>query len=144
MSRHVLTLSRRNRDLAMRGVRSAPDGWVLELREPKRSDPQNNALHGLITQIVKQRPHHFNVKMDVDAYKRVFMQALGGELKMMPTLDGDGYFPMGRSTSALVKGEFADLITLILEWCAREGLTIEHFDGAPDGIDPSSPHREVA
>lgn len=130
MSRHILTLTKHNRQRAAQGVYAAPDGYVLELREPKRSDEQNDALHGLIDQIMKQRPVHFGARMDKDKYKRVFMQALGTELTMLPTLDGDGFFPMGASTSKLTKGEFSQLIELILAWCAREGLTIEHFEDA--------------
>lgn len=41
MSRHVLILNRDNRAKAILGVDRAPDGYVLELREPKRTDEQN-------------------------------------------------------------------------------------------------------
>jgi len=47
---------------------------------------------------------------------------------MLPTLEGDGFFPMGLSTSALTVGEFRDLIEFILAWCAREEIAVEHFD----------------
>ena len=131
MSRHLITLdSPRSRALARQGVDRAPAGWTLELREPKRSDDQNRALWGLLNQIQKQRPTHQGMKMTTDAWKAVFMQALGMEMVFLPTLDGDGVFPMGHRTSHLTKGEFAGLLTLMLAWCAREGLTVEHFDDA--------------
>lgn len=141
--RHTLRLSKHNRDKAHIGVARAPDGWVLELREPKRTDDQNDALHSLIDQILKQRPHHCGMRMSKEAYKAIFMHALGKEVTMLPTLEGDGFFPMGLSTSRLTKGEFTQLIESILAWTAREGLTIRHFDDADSsGVVPAASGRE--
>jgi hypothetical protein len=131
VSRHLITLTRHNRHLARQGVDRAPDGYVIELREAKRSDPQNAALWGALNQIQKQRPTHNGVKMTPELWKVVFMDALGSEMAMMPKLDGDGYFPTGHSSSRLTKAEFANLLTVILAWAAREGLTINHFEGEP-------------
>lgn len=128
MSRHMLTLSRSNRNLAKAGIDRAPDGWIIELRDAKRSDEQNAALWGLLGQVQKQRPRHNGVRMSTDLWKATFMQALGHEMLMLPTLDGDGFFPMGHRSSVLTKSEFSNLLEFILAWCAREGLTIEHFD----------------
>ena len=128
MSRHILTLTARNRAMAHRGVDKAPDGYVMELREARRTDEQNSALWGLLNQIQKQRPKHNGVRMTPDLWKLVFMDALGSEMALLPKLEGDGFFPVGHSSSKLTKGEFADLLTIILAWCAREGLTVEHFD----------------
>lgn len=127
--RHLLTLTKSNRAKAHQGVDRAPVGWVLELREPKRTDEQNAALWGLLHQIQRQRPTHLGVKMTAELWKAVFMDALGSEMRMMPKLDGEGFFPLGHSTSKLTKGEFANLLTLILAWTAQECLVIEHFDG---------------
>ena len=128
MSRHILTLTRHNRQKAVQGVLAADDGWTLELREPKRTDPQNRALWGALNQIQKQRPTHLGVQMTAETWKAVFMQALGAEMVFVPTLDGSGMFPMGHRSSQLTKAEFAGLLDLILSWAAREGVTIEHFD----------------
>jgi hypothetical protein len=144
MSRHVLTLTRTNRAKAMQGVAKAPDGYVLELREAKRSDPQNSALWGLLNQIQRQRPTHNGVRMTPDLWKLVFMDALGSEMALLPKLDGDGYFPIGHSSSRLTKGEFANLLELMLAWCTREGLTVEHFDDGRDREEPNKPSRRAA
>lgn len=133
--RHTLPLTRADRAKAIQGldIAIAKGGWLMELRALTRTDEQNRAIHGLIGQILKQRPHHCGLKMSMETYKAIFMHALGRELKMLPTLEGDGLFPMGLSTSKLTVGEFSDLIEFVLAWCAREGLTVEHFDGAEDG-----------
>lgn len=130
MSRHFITLRASTRAKAHEGVARAPDGWVLELHEPKRSMEQNAAMWGLLNQIQKQRPTHMGTKMTAETWKSVFMQALGAEMVFVPTLDGDGMFPMGHRSSQLTKGEFSGLIEIMLAWCAREGLTVEHFDDA--------------
>lgn len=135
--RRTLKLTLANRESAHRGVDvaiakgMAPDAkaWTLELRERTRSDEQNDALHGLIDQILKQRPFLNGIRMDKVRMKAVFMQALGHELQMLPTLAGDGFFPMGLSTSKLTVSQFTDLIEFILAWCAEQGLEIKHFDG---------------
>lgn len=148
--RHTLLLSRETLARAIQGVRAAAakGGWVLELRPVKRTDEQNDALHGLIDQILKQRPIHCGMRMSKEAYKAVFMHALGKEVTMLPTLDGDGFFPMGLSTSKLTVGEFTQLIDSILAWCAREGITVRHFDtlstAEAGGSGNANPRREAA
>lgn len=129
-SRPIILDRPANRETAAQWCRTAPHGTVIEFREAKRSDPQNSALWGLLAQIQRQRPTHNGVKMTPDLWKIVFMQAWGCEVTLMPTLNNDGFFPMGYRSSKLTKAEFADLLTFILAWCAQEGLTVEHFEDA--------------
>lgn len=132
MSRRPIILnSATRRQTAAVWCMNAASGTVIEFREPTRSDPQNAALWGLLDQIQKQRPTHNGVKMSKELWKSVFMQAWGSEITFVPTLDGDGMFPMGLRSSKLSIGECADLITFMLAWCAREGLTVEHFEDTP-------------
>ena len=76
--------------------------WSLRVREPKRTDDQNAALGwGLrLNQIQRQtaRPSG-NWREDGRPmlWKATFMDALGMEVTLLPKLDGDGYFPTGRS-----------------------------------------------
>ena len=128
MARHRIVLGKTNRAIAKQGVDRAPDGYVLELREPRRNDAQNAALWSLLSQVQKQRPIHHGIRMTTDTYKAVFLAALGAELAMLPNLEGDGFIPYGNRSSELTKGEFANLLTVILAWTAREGITVEHFD----------------
>lgn len=147
--RHTLKLVGSNRAKAYKGIEAAiakskagGEPWVLELRERTRTDAQNDAVHGLIDQIIPQRPTLMGVKMDKVRYKAVFMQALGHEMVMLPTLSGDGFFPMGLSTSKLTVGEFNALMESILAWCAEQGLTIKHFDGSQEsGVAQQAPPK---
>ena len=109
-------------------VNSLPLGTKVEIGDESRTARQNRAIHGLIGQIIKQHPQHNGVRLSMAAYKAVFMTGLGEETEWVPNLDGTGMVPVGLSTSQLPKRQFADLITFVLAWCAREGLTVDHFD----------------
>lgn len=145
MTRFVVILSTaRDRALAKQAIDRAPAGYAVDIKESKRSDEQNRALWGLLNQIVRQRPHHNGVKMDAELYKAVFMQALGVEMKLLPTLDGDGFFPVGHRSSALTVSQFRDLLELMLAWCARSGIEVKHFDDAKDGEAPNKASPKAA
>jgi len=129
VTRFVVVLnSPKDRAIAKQAIDRAPAGYAVDIKEARRSDEQNRALWGALNQIQRQRPKHNGVNMTPDLWKVVFMDALGHEMAMMPKLDGDGFFPIGHRSSRLTKGEFADLLTLMLAWAAREGIEIKHFD----------------
>ena len=142
MTRFVTILnSQRERDVARRAIERAPEGYAVEIKESSRSLEQNSALHGLITQIMRQRTHHNGLRMDLRKWKGMFMQALGEEIEFIPTLDGASVFPLGLSTRELPKERFSQLIELILAWSAREGLEIRHFG---DETPSTSENRAVS
>jgi hypothetical protein len=125
------TLARQSdRQDACKAIMAAPWNAQVSVDEPQRTKDQNSALHSLVTQVLKQRPHHNGVKMDLRLWKAVFMQAWGAQITMLPTLDGDGFFPLGLSTSKLNKTQASEVIEVILAWCADQGLNIRHFDGS--------------
>lgn len=128
----IILRTRQDRGRAVRWIENAPDGTVVEFKQKGRSKDQNAAMWSILTQITRQRPTHNGVKMSAVLWKAVFMQALGAELVMLPTLDGDGLFPFGHRSSKLTVSEMGDLITLMIAWAATEELTIEHFDNPPD------------
>lgn len=127
MSKAVLVLtSDEIRQKAQRWVKGVPDGTRLTFAGPKRSLPQNDRLWAMLTEIAQQRPVHQGAKMNAELWKSVFMQALGAEIVFMPTLEGDGMFPIGHRSSELSKEDFSQLIVLIEEWCARQGVVLSH------------------
>jgi hypothetical protein len=145
MERRSFTLKDRKtrHDVALL-VNGLPLGTRIEIKDRSRTDDQNRAIHGLVGQILKQRPEHRGIVMDLTSYKAVFMHALGRELTMLPSLDGKSMVPIGLSTSALTVSEFNDLMTFVLAWAAQEGLTIKHFDGDQGAGGVSSPARAAA
>lgn len=140
MSRNLLRLTPGRRDEAHAWVEKALRLWapgkpyLLEIREPKRTDEQNAALWGLLAQITKQRPVHNGRQMTSDLWKSVFMDALGHEVDYVGSLDGKRVFPLVHRSSHLTKTQFSDLLELMLAWSAEQGLTIEHFDAEPEQV----------
>ena len=104
--------TRQDRGRAVRWIENAPDGTVVEFKQKGRTSDQNAAMWSVLTQINRQRPVHNGVKMSAVLWKAVFMQALGAELVMLPTLEGNGLFPFGHRSSKLTVSEMGDLISL--------------------------------
>jgi hypothetical protein len=125
----IILRTRQDRGRAVRWIENAPDGTVVEFKQKGRSNDQNAAMWSVLTQINRQRPVHNGVKMSAVLWKAIFLQALGAELVMLPTLEGGGLFPFGHRSSKLTKDEMSNLIELMLAWAATEELVIEHFDG---------------
>lgn len=104
-------------------VSRAPDGTRLTFVGPKRSLPQNDRLHAALTAVASQATYH-GLKLSVEDWKLLFLDALNREVRMVPNLDGNGFVNLGRSTSALSKEDFSGLIDIVQEWAARNGIEL--------------------
>lgn len=107
---------------ALACVVEAPAGYVVEVREPKRSGDQNAALHALLTDIA-ERCEWAGRRWDVDTWKRLLVgawtRANREPVLMLPALDGSGVEVVFRRTSTLTKRECSDLLEFINAWCAE-------------------------
>ncbi len=131
MSRVAVVLnSRMARERVARWVMNAPLNTRVEMKEPKRSLPQNDRMWAMLTDVSRQVSHH-GVKLSPDDWKLVFLDALGRELRMVPNLDGTGFVNLGRSSSDLSKAEMTDLIELIFAYGAQHGVVF--LDGQGSG-----------
>lgn len=125
MARAVVVLAGdRERAQATAWVAKAPRNTRVTFAGPKRSIPQNDRLHAMLTQLAVQRPTHHGVKMDLDRWKLVFLQAWSADLEVLPSLDGTAWFPIGQRTRDLSVAEAGELITLIQSWAAQESLDL--------------------
>lgn len=116
MTRQLLILSNEGiRARAMSFVSKAPLGYRVEIREPKRTMEQNDALWAYLTDVAAQHEHQGR-KYDAETWKSIFMNALGTEMKFVPTLAGDSVFPLGMKSSKLSKREMSNLIDFIISW----------------------------
>jgi hypothetical protein len=140
----VILNSPKDRAVAKAAIDRAPEGYAVDIKEARRSDDQNRLLWKLLNQIARERPTHNGVKMDAELWKCVFMNALGVEMRMLPNLDGDGFFPLGHRSSQLTVSEFSALLEVMFAWCAREGLEIKGIDDGRDREEPNKPSRRAA
>lgn len=120
MSRAVLILSgKAERDKAIQWICNAPVNTRVEFKRAKRTLPQNARMYAMLTEIAEQLTWH-GVKYSADDWKDYFMHALK-KARWMPSEDG-GMVPIGMHTSDLSKDEFGDLMELIAEFGARNGV----------------------
>lgn len=125
MSRAVLVLnSAGDCARAVHWISIAPNGTRIEFKAPKRTTDQNSKLWACLTDIATQvRWGYEGEKLDTEAWKEIFMHALRKELRTVPSLDRTEPVTLGRSTSDLSKEEFSDLLELVMEFGARNGVT---------------------
>lgn len=122
MARWSFIMSARERSRILQWVQRAPEGYRVEIKEPRRSTDQNAKMWACLSDIASQKTHH-GVRLSPEDWKALFMSALRQEVRMVPNLDGNGFVTLGRSTSDLSKAEFSDLLEIIHEWGARNGVT---------------------
>ncbi len=92
----------------------------VEFKAPKRTLPQNDRMWAMCTDIAKQKTH-YGMKLTPDDWKLLFLDALNTEVRAVPSLNGRGFVNLGRSSDLGVE-EMTDLIEIIFEWGARNGV----------------------
>lgn len=126
MSRYALTLSNPAQTAkAFAWLKRAADlSWRVEFKEPKRSHAQNDRLWAILSDVSGQA--QINGKgYDPDQWKCIFMKQVGRESALLPTLDGESFFPTGFRSSDLSVPEMSDLQTFIEAWAAENGITLK-------------------
>lgn len=130
MSRAVLILNNtENRQKAKQWVDVAPMGSRVEFKRSKRTLPQNSRLWAHLSDIAQQTEWH-GMRLTPEDWKHLFLDALEREYRMVPNLSGNGFVALGRSSSSLSISEMADLITIIEEWGARNGISFSDQEAA--------------
>ena len=125
MSRHLVTIrSTADKIRAAEYLSQAPFGTRVEFRAAKRTLPQNDRMWAMLTDVSRQKQHHGR-KYTPDQWKCIFMNALGREIEIVPTLDGSSIMPLGYRSSELSKGEMSDLIELMMSWGAQNGVIFQ-------------------
>lgn len=101
-------------------IDAAPDGWVAKIAEPTRTDEQNKKLWPMIGDIQRQVPGM--ASYSAEDIKLRFLNALGVEMRFLPTLEGQGVFPVGMRSSTLTVEQFSLLIELLFKFGAEHGV----------------------
>jgi len=125
MSRVLVVLNTlADREKVCKWVMKVDAGTRVEMKEAKRSLPQNDRLWAMLTEVATTVPYH-GIKLAADDWKLIFLDALKREVRMVPNLDGTGFVSLGRSSSGLSKAEFSDLIELIMMFGAQHGVVFQ-------------------
>jgi len=111
------------REQAHRLVASAPAGSVVKIEPPRRTLPQNDRLHAMITDVARQ-VEWAGAKRTVEAWKDIFTAALRSSthgLDVVPGING-GFVLLGMHTSRMSRAEAGDLMELIAAFGAEHGV----------------------
>lgn len=142
----VILDSKARRQQASVWCLNAPRGTRVEFKETKRSIPQNDRMHAMLTEMAVQARYH-GVKLGKEDWKFLFLDELwrqrGEEMRLVPNLSGTGFVPLSaRSSSDLSVEEMTDMIELIHAYGAAQG--VEFHDGDQGAGGAKNPAREVA
>ncbi len=115
------------RQNASRAVLEAPAGLDVEIRAPKRSNPQNARFHALLADLVRGMPFYAGEAMDIEDWKTVMVLAMdkheGQPSRVVPGLEG-GVVALRRSTTRMSKAEVAKLIEYTEIFMVKNGIPI--------------------
>ncbi len=118
---HLVRLnSDRARGTAQSLVMRAPDGFVMILREPTRTNEQNDKMWAMLSDISRAKPDGRALTPQV--WKSLFMHSLDHEIRFEMALDGKGMVPIEYRSSHLTKQQMSDLIELIYQFGAKHDV----------------------
>lgn len=112
----------KDRQRVIEWMKVAPIGTRVDIKGPKRTLPQNDRMWAMLTDIVRQKKEIDGQTFTTDEWKVIFLQALGQEQDVLPTLDGRNFFSTGHSSSNLGKEAMSNLIEFIFAWGAENDV----------------------
>jgi len=105
---------------ALQAVKTAPEGYCVEVKPKTRSLEQNSRLWAMLTDISKHIDW-YGRKLSPEEWKHVFTAALIKQ-EVVPSLDGTGFVVLGLSTSKMTTKEMSDLQELISAFGVEKGI----------------------
>ena len=114
MTHRIILTGEFQRQRAKALIDKAPQGYVVNVREPTRTGEQNDKMWAMLTDISHAKPmgrHH-----TPDDWKAIAMNACGWECQFCEGLDGRP-FPLGFRSSKMTKSQMSTLI----EWLQAFG-----------------------
>lgn len=109
----------------------APEGTRVEFKPADRRTPaQNDRLWAMLDDIAAQ-VEWYGKRLSAEDWKDVLSASLR-KARVVPTIDGDGFVPLGMRTSAMTKAEFGALLDLAEAFGAQQGVEFS----APAHMEP--------
>lgn len=91
----------------------------VEIRQEKRSDPQNRLMWSSLSDLARQVEWH-GQKLDAEAWKDMATAALKRQ-RVVPGIDG-GFVVLGQRTSQMTKAEMTELIDFVRAFGDQRGV----------------------
>jgi hypothetical protein len=101
-------------------IDEAPADHVMQLGKETRREAQNRKLWPMLADIQRQVPGM--ASFNTDDIKLRFLNLLGTEMRFLPTIEGEGVFPVGLKSSTLTVAQFSGLVELLYKYGAEKGV----------------------
>lgn len=119
-------VSQKVKENALEAVRHAPPGYIVEIKEGKRTAAQNRLLWQALTDVAQQVEWYGQYLENTD-WKDIFTASLR-KSKVVPGIDAGTFVVTGLHTSKMSKSELSALMDLIFAFGAERGVV---FTDAP-------------
>jgi hypothetical protein len=111
--------SRYSRQQAHRVIDAAPAGYVVTVKEPKRSTAQNDRFWAMLSDVSRAKPE--GRAHTPETWKALFMHACGYASRFEMGLSGEP-FPVGFRSSQLTVRQMTELMDFIDAWGTERGV----------------------
>lgn len=112
------------RQRAMEAVMNAPEGWIVEIKEPTRTLEQNAKLHGMLQDISSQS-QYMNKRRGVEFWKGLFVSgwqiATGQKPEIVPGLEGE-FINIRESTATMGVKKLSSVMEYIYPWAIENNV----------------------
>lgn len=105
-------------------MEAAPDGCIVSFKEASRSLEQNARMWSMLAEVAEQ-VEWYGKKLSAEDWKDVFTASLR-QARVVPTIDGDGFVPLGMRTSSMTKAEMGALMDLIEAFGVQRGVVFSN------------------
>ena len=117
-----------SRARALEAVRTAADGMVVTVAEPRRSGDQNAKFHALCTDIARAGLQWMGKRRTAAEWKVLIVSGHAVATKqgsdVVPGLEGE-FVNLRESTAAMSKSRGSSLIEYTMAFCAAHGIELE-------------------
>lgn len=119
MASTVILWSESQRAYAHKLIDQAPAGYIMMLREAKRTSEQNDKMWAMLTDISRAKP--MGRRHTPDDWKAIIMNACGWECQFLEGLDGRP-FPQGFRSSQMTVAQMSAMIEYMTAFGAENGV----------------------
>ena len=117
---HIIRLINKNHRVhAHAMVRDAPDGHIVRVLPPTRTNDQNARMWAMLSDVSRAEPD--GRQATPETWKALFMHACSHTVRFEMGLDGQP-FPMGFQSSKLTVRQMSELMAFIDAWGTGRGV----------------------
>lgn len=118
----VILIDDARRERACQLVRKAPNGFVMTIAEPRRSNEASAKMWAMLSELSAAKPQ--GRCWTPEQWKAAMMDACGHKPVYQESLEGGGFICTGYRSSKLTVSEMRDVIECIYEFCARHDVPL--------------------